>query len=402
MTVIKVGFYRSSVENKCGSLYYRVVHGRETRQLTTDYKVYPHEWDCSLGCVLIPQDAGERRSYLLRVEQCVKSDLLLLSRVVGMLEMDCQDFSASEVLKRFEMRKFGNSFFCFMEDVIVDLESVGRKRMGECYASAMRSFKRFRNGEDVLLSDVNSQLMKKFEDYLKASNVCANSISFYMRNLRAIYNRAVERELVSQSNPFRHVFTGIGRTMKRAIQPLEIRKIRALDLSMSARWEYARDLFLFSFYTRGMSLIDMAFLRKSDVVGGILSYRRKKTGQQLFIKWENRMQDIVDRYRLDNDSPYLLPIIKCPGSDERRQYLSEAHLINRYLKEVGVIAGLMVPLTMYVARHSWASIARSKNVPISVISEGMGHDSELTTQIYLKTLNTSAVDKANELVFKSI
>ena len=77
-------------------------------------------------------------------------------------------------------------------------------------------------------------------------------------------------------------------------------------------------------------------------------------------------------------------------------------LINRKLKTIGNMVGIQLPLTMYVARHSWASAAKTKNVPISVISEGMGHDSELTTQIYLASLDTAVVDKANRMILKSL
>lgn len=153
---------------------------------------------------------------------------------------------------------------------------------------------------------------------------------------------------------------------------------------------------------RVMSFVDMAYLRKKDLNGNILSYRRRKTGQQLFIKWEKCMQEIVEKY--DNPlSQYLLPIIK-PFSeiDERKQYIYTAHNINRSLKVIGNQLGLSVPLTMYVSRHAWASIAKSKNVPISVISEGMGHDSEATTRIYLASLDTMAIDKANSMILKSL
>ena len=160
-------------------------------------------------------------------------------------------------------------------------------------------------------------------------------------------------------------------------------------------------MLLFSFYTRGMSMIDMAFLKKKDLDNGVLSYRRKKTGQQLFIKWEPCMQEIVDRYN-NPASPYLLPIINRPGIEERKQYINESHRINRHLKAIGKELGLSVPLTHYVSRHSWASAARSKNIPISVISEGMGHDSEATTKIYLASLDTATVDEANGLILKSL
>lgn len=114
------------------------------------------------------------------------------------------------------------------------------------------------------------------------------------------------------------------------------------------------------------------------------------------------MQDIVRKYDT-SQSGYLLPIIRpfCE-IDERRQYIYAAHNINRCLKIIGKEIGLSVSLTLYVARHAWASIAKSKNVPLTVISEGLGHDSEMTTQIYLASLDTAVVDRANELILKSL
>ena len=222
-----------------------------------------------------------------------------------------------------------------------------------------------------------------------------------MRNLRAVYNRAVEKELTPQRFPFKHVYTGIGKTVKRAVPIKVIKQIKEMDLSYSSSLDFARDMFLFSFYTRGMSLVDMAYLRKKDLANGILSYRRRKTGQQLFIKWEKPMQEIADKYDTKN-SIYLLPIIKHSSIEERTQYIYAGHNINRNLKIIGRKLGLSIPLTMYVARHAWASIAKSKNVPLSVISEGMGHDSEATTRIYLASLDNMAIDKANSLILKSL
>ena len=211
----------------------------------------------------------------------------------------------------------------------------------------------------------------------------------------------MEKELVIQRFPFRHVYTGVERTTKRAVPLRAIKQLMTLDLSLHPAKRFARDMLLLSFYTRGMSMIDMVFLKKKDLDNGILSYRRKKTGQQLFVKWEPCMQEIVDRYNIPG-SPYLLPIIARPGMDERKQYINASHRINRYLKAIGKELGLSVPLTHYVARHSWASAARSKNIPISVISEGMGHDSENTTRIYLTTLDTATIDKANRLILNSL
>lgn len=150
-----------------------------------------------------------------------------------------------------------------------------------------------------------------------------------------------------------------------------------------------------------MSFVDMAFLKKSDLKNGYVTYRRRKTGQILIIEWTKEMQKILDKYP-ENRSEYLFPIIRNSGINERCAYLNAGYNINHNLKRIAKMVGVTIPLTLYVARHCWGSAAKAKGVPVSVISEGMGHDSEATTQIYLSILDTSVVDKANSLILKSL
>ena len=285
----------------------------------------------------------------------------------------------------------------FTHAMVCQLNDIGRWRTAERYSIVIRSFESFLNGRRLSLEALDAQVLLGYEMYLRARGVCPNTVSFYMRNLRAIYNRAVEQGLAPQRYPFKHVYTGIDRTVKRAVPMEVVRQIREMDLSSQPLMDWARNLFLFSFYTRGMSFVDMAFLKKSNLHNGILTYRRKKTGQLLFIKWEKPMQEIVDQYE-NPDSPFLLPIIRNGSVDEWKQYINASHLANNKLKKIGEALGLSAPLTMYVARHGWASIARSKNIPVSVISEALGHDSEKTTRIYLASLDNSMVDHANSMI----
>lgn len=114
------------------------------------------------------------------------------------------------------------------------------------------------------------------------------------------------------------------------------------------------------------------------------------------------MQDIVDKYP-ENPTQYLLPVILRQDGSERKQYLGKLIFINRKLKIIARLASVTVPLSMYVSRHSWASIAKSKNVPLSIISEGMGHDSEETTRIYLATIvYADRIDDANSQILKDL
>lgn len=299
-----------------------------------------------------------------------------------------------------KFKSSGITLFAYMERVIAHYWLQEQYRTSETYSSTLNSFRRFRAGIDVALADIDCLLMESYESYLRRNSLSPNTISFYLKHLRAVYNRAVDDELTVDRKPFRRVSMTIEKTPKRAISLLSIKRLKSLDFSHYPSRRFARDMFLFSFYTRGMSFVDIAYLQKKNLRGGILFYRRKKTNQLLMIRWEKCMQDILDSYKSDASSPYLFSIIKRPSSDPRRQYQNALFLINRHLKEIGMQLGLRQPLTMYCARHSWASIAHDEGIPLSVISEGMGHDSEKTTQIYLASLKTEVIDKANRKILR--
>lgn len=403
MATVKVKFRASSVGTGEGTLVYKVTHRRVTRQITTGYRLYPQEWDGAHSKVVIPSDRDSRRqAYLKALEEKIADDMTLFRGIIALLDCTGGHYTADEVVGQYRIPPETGGFMCFARSLTTELKRTGRERTAERYTTVLNSFRRFlAERGDIPLNRIESALMVEYESHLKAEGICPNSSSFYMRGLQAVYNRAVEKGLTVQRNPFRHVYTGIDKTVKRAIPLKAVRQIRDQDLRLEPTMDWARDLFMFSFYTRGMSFIDMAYLKKSDLKNGVLSYRRQKTGQRLFIKWEKPMQEIVSRYDTSG-TPYLLPVIRDMRTDGRKQYKSAAHRVNRLLKKLGMRLGLAIPLTMYVARHGWASIAKSRNIPVSIISEAMGHDSEKTTLIYLASLDTSAIDKANSLILKAL
>lgn len=402
MATMKVKFRASSIPTKEGTLFYQVVHGRVARQVNTGYKVYPCEWDSVHAEIVFPPGIGESRSnYLTSLKEILYGNTKRFRNIIARLDRAGKDYTAEEVVKCYLTPSDGKGVISFACEVIRQLGQIGKPRTAERYTTVINSFRRFRGENDIPLEEVDSDLMVRYENFLKATGACPNTTSYYMRGLRAIYNRAVEKELTMQRSPFKHVYTGIDKTVKRAVPLNIIRQIRDLDLTLSPTTDFARDIFMFSFYTRGMSFIDMAFLKKKDLRSGILSYRRQKTGQQLSIKWEKPMQEIIDKYDT-GDTPYLLPIIRNMAADARRQYKNASHLVNDKLRKLGEQLGLAIPLTTYVARHGWASIARSRNIPLAVISEAMGHDSEKTTRIYLASLDTSAIDKANRQIINAL
>lgn len=402
MATVKIKFRVSSRPDKAGTLFFQVIHNRVPRQIYTGYKLYSYEWNPVDSCIVIPPGCSEdRNAYLSSIHEALVTNASRLSGIIARLERMGAMYHTDKIVELYNAADGDECFISFAFDLINNMMQIGKIQTADRYTTVINSFMRFRGECDVPICKMDSNLILEYEHWLKETGVCKNTTSFYMRNLRAIYNRAVEKDISVQRFPFRHVYTGIDKTVKRALSAKIIREIKNLDLSLFPQLDYARDIFMFSFYTRGMSFIDMAFLKKKDLQGGILSYRRKKTGQKLFIKWEKPMQEIVDKYKT-RESVYLLPLIKENGGNCRTQYRTCAHLVNVKLKKIGEQLGLEIPLTSYVARHSWASIAKSKNIPLSTISEAMGHDSESTTRIYLASLDTASVDRANSIVLSAL
>ncbi len=405
MASIKIKFKPSTLKDHEGSVYYQVIKDRKVKQFFTGYHIFSREWDEKRCAVKLIADS-QRANLLQSVRDNIRWDLEQITAIIRKFEGMGTPFSCEDIVEDFIQQRRECSLFNFMERVIANLRANGKFRTSETYRAALSSFRKFRNDVDVFMHEMSSGMMGEYEGWLCSGGISANTVSFYMRILRATYNRAVEDGKIEDRRPFRHVYTGVDKTVKRALPISTIRKIKNLALEKTPALDYARDIFLLSFCLRGMSFIDMAFLKKSNLTNGYVTYRRRKTGQLLIIKWTKEMQTILDKYS-ENDSVYLLPILRKVRIEERdpsarRMYRNAGSNIGRSLKKIGNMLRLDIPLTLYVARHSWASAARAKGVPVNIISEGMGHNSEKTTLIYLASLDASAVDRANSMILSDL
>lgn len=297
----------------------------------------------------------------------------------------------------------GTQFFCsFMRQQIDLMLSANRLGTARNYSKALNSFSAFLQGKEVCFSMVTEPLIENYSGWLVRRGVVRNSISFYMRILRAVYNKGVRQKLADPAHPFYAVYTGIDQTIKRAIPEHLMARLYNLEISRNPALDMVRDIFIFSYCMRGMAFVDVAYLRKRDIQGGLIRYHRRKTGQLLCVRMEEDMKKIIDKY-LSDEREYVFPII---SSDDAResygQYRRALNNYNRRLKELSGMLGSDCHLTSYVARHSWATAARHRNVPISVISAGLGHTSESTTQIYLSMIENTAIDDANKKIIEGL
>ena len=390
MASIKVKFRPSTIEGKEGTVYYQIIQNRVIRQLKTDYRIFTDEWNEAGSCIIV--GSSERSNQLLSLQERIEWDLKRLDMIIRQLNNRKAGYTADDIIASFQNNTEGQSLFNFMQSIIARLKQMGKIRTAENYSCTLKSFMQFRQDRDILLSEIDSDLMQLYEAYLHGKGAVRNTSSFYMRILRAVYNRALEKELVEQRNPFRHVYTGVDKTVKRAVPLSAIKRMKNLDLSLQPNLEFARDMFLFSFYTRGMSFIDMAHLKKKDLQNGFLSYRRRKTGQQLVVRWEKCMQEIVGKYPEDSLSPYLLPVLKYPFKDTHKHYRNVMSGINRNLKEIARLADISVPLSMYCARHSCAVLLLTLGADIYTVSKILGHRSVRATQVYAKIVDKKKDD----------
>ena len=381
---------------------FQIIHGRSVRLITSEYKIFACEWDKDNGRIILPPPLSPRYEYMASVKSDLQWQLDRLRRMTAESEKTADTVSLDEITANFSpCTDISDSVFNFIRNQIRHKRQLGKVRSSETYRSMLNSLMHFRNGRDLTFDMVDGGLMELYEAWMLNGGLTRNTTSFYMRILRTNYKMAVEKGLTADRHPFRHVYCGMDKTVKRSIPFIDIKKINGLDLSRKPSLDFARDMFMFSFCTRGMSFIDMAYLKKTDLDSGCLAYRRKKTGQLLTVEWTRQMQAITDKYK-PNATKYLLPIITREDGSERRQYQNQMRKINRHLKDIARLAGLPLALSMYYTRHSWATIARGKDIPLAVISEALGHDSETTTQIYLDSIKSSEVDKANSMILEGL
>jgi site-specific recombinase XerD len=329
----------------------------------------------------------------------LQKKLYQANRVIMEFDETGEPYSIEDIVYKLKSGKSNISVYKYTEELIMKLEKTGKIGNSKVYSDTLNAFKKFRSNIDISFNQLSYRVVKDFEESMMEKGLKINSISVYMRTLRAIYNCAIKDKVAQESlYPFKNLKIKSEITSKRAISKEDISRIRNLKLIENSELDKARDYFLFSFNMRGMSFIDLAFLKNRDIINGRLQYSRKKTGQKFSIKITPEAEMIINKHTYSNDpNSYVFQIINRKGQ-EYLDYKNALRLTDKKLKIIGEMAGCSIPVSSYVSRHSWATIAKRAGVPTAVISEGLGHDSEKTTQIYLDSFENKVLDDANELI----
>jgi len=266
------------------------------------------------------------------------------------------------------------------------------------YMTAVRSFLQFA-GREVRIEQIDIQMLKNYEHWLRQNGLNLNTISCYMRSLRSLLVKLGRGDAL---NCFHEVYTGRAQTPKRSITEEDIVRIKSVKLRKNCFLYLVRDLFMFSFYAMGMPFVDMAYLKRSQIKDGQFSYHRHKTGQTVNVLIEPCMQEIIDHYT-DCKGAYVFPLLSSELPPLAYvQYLRKLNSYNKALKRLAAAAGIKGTLTSYVPRHSWASIAYQSNVALSLISQALGHANPHNTMTYIRQIDGEQLKSANRNLINNL
>lgn len=394
-TIISVNLKRrqGKANNRQATLYLQVICRRKVRQISLPYKLHENEWDEEGQQVVIPTAClPERCLYLMEINRKAKEEKLRVQTIGARLAKE-ERATADLIVESYRTLIRGNSFAPYIAQVIRQFEAEGREASARHYRSLNNSFLNFLQAENILLNDIDEKLVKSYEAWLAAKNLHPNTISFYMRCLKALWNRAVNEGIIeTRPSPFRQVNTGIGKSTKKAVNREVIQRTEQLaGKKLPEQLERARLFFLFCYYAQGMAFIDLAHLTRKNIQGEYLIYRRHKTGELIRIKLLPVMKEIIRYFRRNNEE-LLFPILSSPEATYN-EYEKKLRLYNGQLQKLGLLVGAR--LSSYVCRHSWATHIKSIGAPDSLISEGMGHTSTKTTYIYIDATQSDELDLMN-------
>lgn len=380
-------------------LVFQVIHNRRKKLLYTGYRVKEEAFDEAKGKVIDNTGSSFTATEIGKINRELRKMKNQIDTRIRQLERTREEFTVEDILGRniCGIRKSQYYLLQYINTQIERKQELEKVGMAAAYKSTRSSLAKFINHSDVRMSEIDLGFVRRYEDFLCSNGVAANTISYYLRNLRSLYNQAiVDGYRPHGEYPFANAQTRPAKTLKRALSRNDMRTLADLQLDSEPELEFARDLYLFSFYAQGMAFVDIVLLKKTNVYNGVLTYSRHKSKQLIRVAVTPQLQSLIDKYKTENE--YVFPIITDDYSSGYKQYRLALGRINRHLKKIAVMVNIKVPLTTYTARHTWATLARDCGAPVSVISAGLGHTSEEMTRIYLKEFDVSLLDEINSKV----
>ncbi len=375
-------------------LVVQVLHKRRKKVVYTGFSISDNLFDPVRGRVIV---GGENTPEIVRrVNHRCESISKVLLKSISIMEKRSREYEIEDVFRTYSVLTREAGFYSYFSQKILELRESGHEGTARAYASSLRSLQRYLGKKDFPFFKLSSLLIADYHKKLLASGICDNTIGFYLHNIKALFRKGCREMGLELPCPFREINIKTEKTLKRSLDAVVIRTLSGMELEKNSPLSLARDIFMFSFYTRGMSFVDIALLKKKNVFPAEICYKRHKTDQLMRVGINREISRILERYK-NMPGEYMFPLFT-EEEDPYTGYRNAYHKIRYSLRKISRSIGLEIPLRLHAARHSWATIAKENGASVHIIGECLGHTSEKTTRIYLKELDHSALDAVNNQV----
>jgi len=405
---------RSTSKRKDGSHPIAIrIHHKKTRYITLEYSTSKCAWDERNGRLKKSNSLNQFKD-CEAIEEEINEKLYLAKKKIRNFGKDIDRIKVDELIAEikaswdeqidtYERYRVNNDLTLIEwgESLIERKRKMNSPGTAEWYMSCINRLLKFCGSEDFKLADITVSFLKDYETDFVAKGYRAGAVNSSLRGIRAIYNKAIEEEkFVPLSNPFsKYKIPPSRKTKKRATSKANFLEIRKLNYPEGTSLWHTKNYILIMFNCRGMNLVDLVKLKIGNIVCERLYYGRSKTGDPLSVKITEELKNILSYYVQDKcQEDYLFPINYDGSTKSYEKYKSIRRRVNERLKIIAKDAGIEGNFTTYSIRHSWATIAKFMGIPIEVISEGLGHNSLRTTEVYLKSFENEVLDEANERI----
>lgn len=386
-------------EKKGGTypLVLRITHNRTSISIPLGFDIRKGDFD--------EQKREVKKSYKGE-EGVVRLNKILLAKKAEALDIiakltekgELANFSVAQIKELIHASHEDITFFDYAQKQIDEMHTMKRHGNARNYKSVLLAVKKFRGGKDFPIEQLNYDFLKKFEKWHLGNGNTFNGLAAYLRGIRAIYNRAVKDGLVKDAAyPFENYKIKTQPTQKRALTANALQAIVNKQIEPGHPCFDARNYFIASFYMYGINFVDMAFLKVENIVDGRIRFKRRKTGKPYDLKISGALEPILSHYlKGKKASDYIFPVLKRKELiDQYKDVMNERKAYNAALKDLAELCEIDEKLTSYVSRHSFATQAMMKDIPLQAISAMLGHSSLKTTEIYLKGLPSDILDDYN-------
>lgn len=378
------------------NIIFRIIDFKKVYTINSGISLQQHYWDEKKGQV----GKAHPNSKLLNIK--LSKDFYKIEQAV--LSLD-DEFSIEKLKAMFSGKpqdEAPETFQVFADKIIQQMMEANRVGNAMVYQTAVNRLITYCE-KDVTFLEVNYKLLDQFSHHLTTSGLKINSVSNYFRSIRAIYNKAIKMKVVDRSlYPFHDISIKSEKTAKRAILKDDISKLKQVSLEKHSTAWRSLNYFLLSFYLRGISFTDLAYLTTNDIIDGRIEYKRRKTHKNYSVKLLPEAEILFQRFEVVG-SKYLLPILSNDTIEDSLKSKKVIHqcikTTNKYLKRLAAEVELSSPVTTYTSRHSFGTIAKRLGYSNELIAEALGHEyGNKITSIYLDTFDTEVLDAMHKNV----